>query len=200
MNTDNTNTDKSHISATQSPNPQQEKMLPRFVQRALNMGLAHLSPSIVNKLAAARQFALQHQRLRVRLWQMAGGNASLNVSNSFFNQSESPANRSSRWEQLLAVVALLAGLWLAFYWHSTRYVDALEEVDVTVLSDEIPPEAFLDGELMTLAASISSAPNENGTAIGTATNNDGNNTNAAASDEAASDGELSPAQERKHER
>jgi hypothetical protein len=32
-------------------------------------------------------------------------------------------------KQILAVVALLLGMWISFYWHSVQYVTEIEEVD-----------------------------------------------------------------------
>ena len=37
-------------------------------------------------------------------------------------------------------------MWIAFYWHSVQYVTELEEVDSALLSDDLPPEAFLDND------------------------------------------------------
>ena len=49
-------------------------------------------------------------------------------------------------KQILAVLALLLGMWISFYWHSVQYVNALEEVDSALLTDDLPPDAFLDND------------------------------------------------------
>ena len=49
-------------------------------------------------------------------------------------------------KQILAVLALLLGMWISFYWHSVQYVTALEDVDSALLSDDLPPDAFLDND------------------------------------------------------
>ena len=49
-------------------------------------------------------------------------------------------------KQVLAIIALLTGMWIAFYWQSTQYVSELEEVDSALLSDDLPPDAFLDND------------------------------------------------------
>ena len=48
--------------------------------------------------------------------------------------------------QILAVLALLLGMWISFYIDSVTYVSAIEEVDSALLSDDLPPEAFLDSD------------------------------------------------------
>ncbi len=55
-----------------------------------------------------------------------------------------PNNRYLR--QVLAIVALLFGMWLSFYMDSVNYVTALEEVDSALLSGDLPPEAFMDND------------------------------------------------------
>jgi hypothetical protein len=54
----------------------------------------------------------------------------------------SAGNRYLR--QILAVMALLLGMWISFYMDSVTYVGAIEEVDSALLSGDLPPEAFLD--------------------------------------------------------
>ena len=49
-------------------------------------------------------------------------------------------------KQLLAVLALLLGMWISLYWHSAQYVTELEEVDSALLADDLPPDAFLDND------------------------------------------------------
>ena len=49
-------------------------------------------------------------------------------------------------KQILAIVALLLGMWISFYWHSVQYITELEEVDSALLTDDIPPEAFMDND------------------------------------------------------
>ena len=48
--------------------------------------------------------------------------------------------------QILAVLALLLGMWISFYLDSVNYITALEEVDSALLADDLPPEAFLDND------------------------------------------------------
>ena len=48
--------------------------------------------------------------------------------------------------QILAVLALLLGMWISFYMDSVKYVSAIEEVDSALLSGDLPPEAFMDND------------------------------------------------------
>jgi len=63
-------------------------------------------------------------------------------SNSHFRFASD--NRYLR--QILAILALLLGMWISFYMDSNNYVSELEEVDSALLSDDLPPEAFLDND------------------------------------------------------
>jgi hypothetical protein len=38
-------------------------------------------------------------------------------------------------------------MWISFYLDSVNYVHALEEADSALLSDDLPPEAFMDNDL-----------------------------------------------------
>jgi hypothetical protein len=50
-------------------------------------------------------------------------------------------------KQILAIMALLLGMWISFYLDSVQYISQLEEVDSALLSDDLPPEAFMDNDL-----------------------------------------------------
>lgn len=49
---------------------------------------------------------------------------------------------------LLAILALLFGMWLAFHWHSERYVAEIEAIDSALLTDDLPPEVLLDRDFL----------------------------------------------------
>ena len=106
------------------------------VRQALNHGLPDISPAATRRLEAARHLALAHQKQAAPQLALAGHPASL--FHGIFG--------SHRARQVLAIVALLLGMWISFYMDSVSYVTALEEVDSALLSDELPPEAFLDND------------------------------------------------------
>ena len=106
------------------------------VRQALNHGLKDIPPASARRLEAARHLALAHQKQAVPQMVLAGHNA------SWFRFATD--NRYVR--QILAVLALLLGMWISFYLDSVNYITALEEVDSALLSDDLPPEAFLDND------------------------------------------------------
>lgn len=112
------------------------------VRQALNYGLNDISPAVSRRLEAARHMAVAHQKQSSHVMELAGGHSLGSVSISLRGQRNFPYAR-----QALAVVALLIGMWLSFYWHSVQYITELEEVDSALLADDLPPEAFLDNEI-----------------------------------------------------
>ncbi len=107
------------------------------VRQALNHGLKDIPPASARRLEAARHLALSRQRQEVPQLALAGNHG----SRHFHFMSD---NRHLR--QVLAVLALLFGMWISFYLDSMNYISAIEEVDSALLSDDLPPEAFLDND------------------------------------------------------
>jgi Protein of unknown function (DUF3619) len=112
------------------------------VRQVLNQGLNDIAPAATRRLEAARHLALSKQKQAAPQLVLAtpGG---VKWSSSFFrNHHGIPFAK-----QALAIVALLLGMWLAFYWHSVQYISEQEEVDIALLSDDLPPEVFLDDDI-----------------------------------------------------
>lgn len=107
------------------------------VRQALNHGLKDIPPATSRRLEAARHLAISKQKQPVHELVLAGASA---VASSI------PKAYVPYLKQALAIVALLLGMWISFYWHSVQYVSELEEVDSALLSDDLPPEAFLDND------------------------------------------------------
>lgn len=108
------------------------------IRQALNHGLQDVSPAASRRLEAARHLALSRQKQTARELVVATtGHRAHGVSMG----GDHPYLRHA-----LSVIALLVGMWIAFYWHSTQYIHDLEEVDSALLSDDLPPEAFLDSD------------------------------------------------------
>lgn len=107
------------------------------VRQALNHGLKDIPPAASRRLEAARHLALSRQKHAAPQMALAGlGHAMIRTG------SHNPYVK-----QILAVVALLLGMWISFYWHSVQYVSDLEEVDSALLTDDLPPDAFLDNDI-----------------------------------------------------
>ena len=108
------------------------------IRQALNHRLNDIPPTALRRLEAARHLAVSRQRVAATEWQLAGhGGAAV---------SGRSGHHVPYLRQILAVLALLLGMWISFYWHSTTYVSELETVDSALLSDDIPPEAFMDSD------------------------------------------------------
>ena len=106
------------------------------VRQALNHGLNDIPPTASRRLEAARHLALSRQK------QTAPKMVLIHAGSLSFS---SPSNLPYL-KQLMAIAALLLGMWISFYWQSTQYVSALEEVDSALLADDLPPEAFMDND------------------------------------------------------
>lgn len=118
------------------------------IRQALNHGIRDISPAAARRLEAARHLAISRQKTSTELaWAGAGAGTVLRSG------GELPYFR-----QILAVLALLLGMWISFYWHSTQYISALEEVDSALLADDLPPEAFLDDDFLEWLTKDTSLP------------------------------------------
>lgn len=106
------------------------------IRQALNHGMKDIPPAASRRLEAARHLALSRQKQTAPSLAAAGHGHFLHHFGS----------HTPYLKQILAIIALLLGMWISFYWHSVQYVTELEEVDSALLADDIPPEAFLDND------------------------------------------------------
>ena len=111
------------------------------VRQVLNHGLKDIPPAANRRLEAARHLALAKQK-------QAAPQLVFATAENLSLDSFDAGGRMSILKQGLAILALLLGMWLSFYWHSVQYVTELEEVDSALLSDDIPPEAFMDDDFI----------------------------------------------------
>lgn len=112
-----------------------EEQFPRQVCRILDQSTREMDPSVVARLYAARCRALE-QRARLACPDAAivgaGGTA------SWLGGGGHPVRT------MFAMLALAIGMGLAYYWNGFDQVQVNEEVDIALLSDELPPKAYLD--------------------------------------------------------
>ena len=101
------------------------------IRQRLNRGLQSLDQPVLDRLAAARENALAHQKISQRTSVLAG------VGHYFDLASARP-------RRLLATVALLGGLLFVAYWEAQQHIADLEQVDSELLADELPINAYLD--------------------------------------------------------
>lgn len=106
------------------------------VRQTLNFGLKDIPPAASRRLEAARHLALARQK-QAAPQLVTAGTGVLSLSTSVY---------TPYFKQALAVIALLLGMWISFYWHSVQYVTELEDVDSALLTDDLPPDAFLDND------------------------------------------------------
>lgn len=105
------------------------------VRQALNHGTRDIPLAATRRLEAARHLALSKQKRPVAVMALAGTSATVSLLQRV---------NDAYLKQILAIVALLLGMWISFYWHSTQYVTEIEDVDSALLTDDLPPDAFLD--------------------------------------------------------
>lgn len=115
-----------------------EEQLARRICRTLDQGVEELDPVIAERLRAARERALRHQLQAATACEIvgAGGTASLGHGRG---ECDSHAVRT-----LLAMLALLLGVVLAYYWNGFDQATEDEEIDSALLADDLPPNAYLD--------------------------------------------------------
>lgn len=99
------------------------------IKQRLNKDAARLPAATEERLRAARERAIAHQRQPVGRLAVAGVPASLGFG----------------WlGQLAPLVMLLGGLLAINYWHQSQQTLDIADVDVQMLVDELPPNAYLD--------------------------------------------------------
>ena len=113
----------------------------RFVSRirqALNHDLDELPQTTLRRMEAARHHALARQKQAVFVPEMVAAGSAQGKSLAH------PFLENARLRQFLTVLALLVGMALAARWQAQDYIFGIEEVDSALLTDDLPPEAFLD--------------------------------------------------------
>lgn len=101
------------------------------VRRHLNQGTMALSPSALERLAAARSQAMAHQRVAVHAPILAGLGFHLHLDDL-------------RPKHFMAALALAVGLSCGMFWQAQEQVAELEEVDSALLADDLPLDAYTD--------------------------------------------------------
>jgi len=94
-----------------------------------------LDPAISERLRAARERAIGLQPREVAVAQIVGtdGTARLGLG-----------DESHPWRMLLAVLTLIIGMGISYYWNSFDQASEFEEIDSALLADDLPPKAYLD--------------------------------------------------------
>lgn len=112
-------------------NPEQH--LARQICQALDRGAQGLDPAIVERLRAARERALAHRPVIAAAIVGAGGTASLHG-----DDAHHPIRMA------LAMLAMLLGFTLTYYWNGFSQANEDGAIDSALLADDLPPNAYLD--------------------------------------------------------
>ncbi len=105
------------------------------IRQLLNQGTVALDASALVRLHQARQIALNQQRLTT-------SNVDLTLLVSVGNWVERQIYNQAR--SLVIVVALGIGTIGTYYWNGAQQAQEREEIDSALLTDELPPSAYLD--------------------------------------------------------
>ena len=110
------------------------------IRQQLNQGLNELPPATLRRLEAARHYSVDRLTRSVEqpVLSLAGQGMRNLPAHRFF--------RFSSARPLLATLALLLGMAIAMAWQNQRLITDLEDIDSAVLTDALPPEAFLDND------------------------------------------------------
>ena len=112
--------------------------LARRVVKALDRGAESLDAGTRERLAAARRLALSRHRERPEpVWGLAWA---LNAISS------RDAHRQSNTRYLLAACAFVLAISGFAYWQATAPTPDFAEIDVNLLTDDLPINAYLDND------------------------------------------------------
>lgn len=113
-----------------------EEHFARQVCRSLEQGTHDLNPAIAERLRAARERALAHRIAAApSIATFGAGSAVMQLGGD---------ERRHPVRTLLAILALLLGVVVAYYWNAFEQASENEEVDSALLADDLPPNAYLD--------------------------------------------------------
>ncbi|NWG31505.1 MAG: DUF3619 family protein [Rhodocyclaceae bacterium] len=113
----------------------QEEMFARQICHVLDRGAQSLDLEIVERLRAAREQALQHQRVIAHKAVLVGADGTALLAG---DEDRHPLRT---W---LAMLALLLGVGLAYVWNGFNQASECEAIDSALLADDLPPHAYLD--------------------------------------------------------
>jgi len=115
---------------------QPEPELARKLVRYLDYGVDRLEPGMLERLAAARRIALSHYREKpatVLGLAWAGRAADRLAGHSSYSAG-----------MLITAAALLLATAGVVYWQNTGPANGLTDIDLNLLTDELPINAYLD--------------------------------------------------------
>ena len=118
-----------------------EEQFAREICRALDGGLADLDPVVSERLRAARARALAAHAVMA---EKAAGATNIGAGGTATLGHGDPEAEHHPWRTLFAILMLIIGMGATYYWNGFAEADANEEIDSALLSDDLPPRAYLD--------------------------------------------------------
>ena len=111
-----------------------EAQFARQICRVLDQGTRTLDASIAERLRAARERALLRQPVAVEAFAIVGAGGTAHLGGDTFHPLRT----------LLALLALILGVSVTYYWNGFSSASENEEIDSALLADDLPPNAYLD--------------------------------------------------------
>jgi hypothetical protein len=111
-----------------------EPEIGRKIGQMLDRGLDDIKQSTLNRLQAARRASLENYHM---------AEATVGVGQGAFAHGYDWHNRTRK---LLSVIALLFTIAAVIYWQGLQPGDENEEIDIMLLVDDLPINAYLDDE------------------------------------------------------
>ncbi len=111
------------------------------VRHALNESLDILPPPTIDRLASARKLALSHKKNDAPLRVFAPQRALAGKIVNFFDK---PLSWIGRMGLAIPVIVLVIGLVGIYQAEQQQRISEIADIDVAVLSDELPLTAYLD--------------------------------------------------------
>jgi len=112
------------------------------IRQVLNHGLQDIAPASARRLEAARHLALARQKqseVETLVTNSSGFSLTSLLGRGMLNAGL---------RQGLAILGLLIGMWMSFYWHSEQYVAEIAATDSALLTDDLPPDVLQDNEFL----------------------------------------------------
>ncbi|RJX32015.1 MAG: DUF3619 family protein [Oxalobacter sp.] len=112
------------------------------VRHALNERLDQLPEKVVERLASAREMAISRKKEEAPLRVFARQNVFAGYIGNFFTN---PATYwLSRFSAAIVMAVLITGVMGVYHAEEQRQLQETARMDAAVLSDELPPDAYLD--------------------------------------------------------
>ncbi|SEP16246.1 DUF3619 family protein [Nitrosovibrio sp. Nv6] len=110
------------------------------IARLLDRGLDDMKQGTLNRLESARRASLENYHMRETVVGVGHGHGGQGAS------ARSGHEWHSRTAKLLSAIALLFALGGVAYWQALQQSDENEDIDIMLLVDDLPIDAYLDDE------------------------------------------------------